>query len=316
MLHPCIQLFTITLLLCLSLIVSADDFDTFESEELQCIIGNNARMEDHRSGYNGVFQLISIHQDKNIFVPAYAGLNLEHIFHPHINLEERTEFFEPRNAPMTFTKLDDRTAQLYQPPTPITHVKSTTTFRLVDPYYIDMEFRCTPTKDVFQDGTFGVFWASYINGAMDKSIYFLHGNSRENAVWQQFCTQMHNRDSTVRAWNDTFRFRFPDSFLDETLFTSFSSIQYYQPFYYGRFQNMVLIYMFDTDQILRLAHSPSGGGGTEDGSDTNPAWDFQLIVPKVTVDQEYTMRMRTVYKQWIDRADVLKEYEQFASTGN
>lgn len=301
-------------LVCLPVFVSiAEDYATFESEELKCIIGNNAGMEEHRAGYNGVFALTSIHQDKSIFVPAYAGLNAEHIFHPQINLEDRTEFFEPRNSPMSFETLDERTAKLYQPPTPVTHVESTTTFTLVDPYYIDMEFRCTPTQEVFQDGAFGVFWASYIHEAMDKSIYFLRGDSAEHAVWQQFCTQLHNRDSTVRAWNDTFRFRFPDAFLEETLFTSFSKVQYSEPLYYGRFYNMVLIYLFDTDQIVRFAHSPSGGGSTENGDDTCPAWDFQLIIPKAEVGKEYSLRVRAVYKLWENRADVLQEYAKFRS---
>lgn len=292
----------------------SNDYAEFQSKELKCIIGNNAAMGEHNAGYNGIFHLSSIHQPAPIFVPAYAGLNLEHVFHTKMNLDDRQEFFEPRNAPMTFTKIDERTALLHQPATPHTGLESKTTFQLVDPYYLDMEWICTPTKDVFEGGSFGLFWASYINGPEDKSIYFLRGSLSGIPVWQQFCTQLHNRDSTVRGLNDAFRFPFPDTFFNQTLFASFSNVEFREPFYYGRFHNMVLIYLFQSSQIIRLAHSPSGGGNTPSGGDTNPAWDFQMIVPNAEAGKEYTLRMRAVYKQWIDRSDVVKEYQMFQNS--
>jgi hypothetical protein len=65
-----------------NIIILAEDFAEFQSKELTCIIGNNAKKGEHRSGYNGVYSLQSVHQSKSLFVPAYAGLNLEHIFPP------------------------------------------------------------------------------------------------------------------------------------------------------------------------------------------------------------------------------------------
>jgi hypothetical protein len=62
---------------------------------------------------------------------------------------------------------------------------------------------------------------------------------------------------------------------------------------------------------LRFAHSPSGGGKANTGDDTNPAWDFQLVVPDYEVGKEYGLEMRVVFKPWVDRADVLNEVRAY-----
>ena len=91
------------------------------------------------------------------------------------------------------------------------------------------------------------------------------------------------------------------------LFGSLSPLRYSVPFYYGRFRDMVLIYIFKPNPYLRFSHSPSGGGRTPAGDDTCPAWDFQLVIPDYEVGREYGLDMRVVYKRWVDRADVLRE---------
>ena len=53
-----------------------------------------------------------------------------------------------------------------------------------------MKYTATPRKDSFEGGFLGIFWASYIDGPQDKSIYFLDGDSR----WVQLATQLHGRD--------------------------------------------------------------------------------------------------------------------------
>ena len=81
--------------------------------------------------------------------------------------------------------------------------ESWTGHSLQEPYYIDIHFKCIPRRDVFQDNVMGVFWASYINAPLDKSMYFLDGNaSLESPVWVQHCTPLHYHDSTVRTYLD------------------------------------------------------------------------------------------------------------------
>ena len=286
------------------------DFATLRSEELRCTIGNNTEKGNHRAGYNGVFELTSIHQAESLFVPQYAGLNLEHVFDASSRGNDRETFFEPRVAPMEFEQINPTTVVLRQPTLPHWKVESTTTFRLTNPYYLDVTFKCIPWSDHFKGGAFGLFWASYINAPLDKSVYFLRAGQNGGRVWQQFCTQYHNHDSTVKSVEDAFDWKF-DSEARDSLFSNISKIRYAEPFFYGRFRNMVFIVIFDRNEGIRFAHSPSGGGSTPEGDDTNPAWDFQWVIPKYVVGNTCQFDYRVVYKKWIDRADVQAEVARF-----
>jgi len=286
------------------------DFGILRCQELVCTVGNNVGRGTHRAGYNGVFELTSIHQPENLFVPQFAGLNLEHVFDASPRGNDRDVFFEPRVAPMKFEQIDSTRAILHQSTLPHWKVESTTTFQLVDPYYLDIDFECIPRSDHFEGGAFGIFWASYINAPLDKSLYFFRAGEEGARIWQQFCTQYHNHDSTVKSSHDTFNWNFSSETRD-SLFSSISKIRYAEPFFYGRFRNMVLILIFENSEGIRFSHSPSGGGFTENGTDTNPAWDFQWINPNYVVGKTYQFRYRVVYKKWVDRADVLAEVARF-----
>ena len=281
------------------------DYATFEASRLCCVIGNNGAKGEHRRCYNGLFRLWSPDQEQTPFVPFYAGWNLEHYFDARPRHDDAKVFFEPRWAPMDFRRVDDRTAELVQPETPFWGVQSRTRFEVKDPYYIDMTFRCTAHK-ALEGGFLGCFWASYINAPDNKGLYFLDaGSSLDQPRWVQFCTQQHDRDSTVLPEGDDASVEFIDGGL--TLYNSLSPLRYGVPFYYGRVRNMVLIFIFEPSARIRFTHSPSGGGRTPQGDDTNPAWDFQFIVPEVELHREYGFRARLVYKPWVDRADVLAE---------
>jgi hypothetical protein len=163
---------------------------------------------------------------------------------------------------------------------------------------------------VFSDNVLGVFWASYMNAPEDKSMYFLGpGATLDKPKWLQLCTQHHDHFSTVRRVDDALAITFGDA--PQMLYNQMSPLRFSRPFFYGRVGEMVLICIFEDSPYLRLAHSPSGGGGTPDGTDTCPAWDFQLVIPDVKVDAEYGLRLRLVYKPWVSRADVLDEVRRF-----
>lgn len=287
------------------------DYDTFRVSRLECVIGNNKGFGDHRAGYNGVFRMTAPGQSTSVYVPAIAGLNLEHYFDGRPRQSEREVFFEPRYAPMEFRRLSETKAELRQPPTPVYGVESTTVFELREPYYVDMTYRAIPRKGGFTGGFLGVFWASYMNGPLDKSIYFLQGGSTlDKPQWAQFATQEHGRESTVLPAGQTP----PEPPVNDgppPLFRNFSPLRYSESFYYGRFGDMVLIYIFRPNPYLRFAHSPSGGGRSASGDDTNPAWDFQLVVPDPQPGKEYELSMRAVYKPWAGRADVLREVREW-----
>jgi hypothetical protein len=289
---------------------NAQDHDTFRISQLQCTIGNNAAAGEHRGGYNGIFRLTAKNADESAYVPSVAGINLEHYFDGRSRSTDPKVFFEPRNVPMQFRRISDTKAELRQEATPVYGVESTTTFELKEPYYIDVSYRGTPRKPI-QGGYLGIFWASYINGPLDKSIYFLQaGSTIDKPQWIQFTSQVHGRDATVRPASDNTELA---AVADDpgTLFRNLSPLRYSEPFYYGRVGEMVLIYIFRANPHLRFAHSPSGGGRTRSGDDTNPAWDFQLVIPSPETGKEYGLDMRVVYKPWVSRADVLEEVRKY-----
>lgn len=279
--------------------------DTFRAGDLTAVIGDNAGEGDHRAGYNGVWSLTHRTEPTNLFVPAVAGLNLEHIFDGEtIDPPGKTDrFFEPRNAKMTFRKLSPTEAELHQPPTPTFFLESTTRFTLREPDIIDFHFRFKASQHVFKRGYLGLFWASYINAPEDKSMYL-----RGKNLWLQHCTPAHNALSTVVHEADKFELTFAKDHRD-CLYKSLSPLRYELPLFYGLFRKHIFVVMFDRTAGLRLTHSPSGGGGNAALQTTNPAWDFQYVLPKYEVNTDYELRARAIYRERCSREQVLKEYD-------
>lgn len=274
--------------------------ETFQVGDLTAVIGDNEAYEGHpRTGYNGVHRLAHKSNPTSLF--TITGLNHEHIFDGEQDLRGDTKvFFEPRNFPVTFTKVSETEAELHQAPTPTFFLESWTRFKLVAPHYIDITYRCKPHQHVFKNGYIGLFWASYINNPENKSIYF-----RDAKGWVQLCTQGHNNQSTVLHVDDKFELKFaPDT--RPTLYKNISPLRFSDPLYYGHFGNHVYILMFDRTEGIRFSHSPSGGGLP---SAPEPAWDWQFIIPKYDVLQEYGYRARVVYRETCSRDEVLKEYK-------
>jgi hypothetical protein len=158
-------------------------------------------------------------------------------------------------------------------------------------------------QHVFRLGYIGLFWASYINAPDDKSQYF-----RGPGGWLQHCTPAHDVLSTVRYADDKFEMTFADGHRD-CLYKNFSPLRYSKPYFYGQFRNHTLIVMFDRTEGIRFAHSPSGGGYNKEADTTNPAWDFQFVIPKYEVMIDYGFRARLVYRERCSREAIDREYE-------
>ncbi len=283
---------------------------TFNTGEIIAVIGDNAAQDSHRAGYNGVWDFRHRTSTRNLFVPAYAGLNLEHIFNGETEFADGDTFFEPRRTPMTFTKLNEQQAVLHQPATPNFHVESTTRFTVSAPWYLDLDFRCTPHQHVHERGWFGCFWASYINGPADKSLYFPGGLRDGESMWMQLCTQAHDDESTVLAHSDDFKLTWQEGSRD-ALFKNFSRMRYAKPMYYGIIEDLVYILMFKPGTGIRLTHSPSGGGFNKAFNTTNPAWDWQYIVPDYDVMKGYRYQARAVLRPRCSRTEILAEYQKW-----
>lgn len=288
--------------------------DTFETGDLTAVIGGNAADEKagQRQGYNGIWSLRHAKSNRSFFVPGIAGLNFEHIISGS-GEQDREVFFEPRRCRMEFRRTSESKAELYQPPTKTFFLESWTSFELVAPHYIDMTFRCRATQHVFDRGYICLFWASYMNGPEDKSIYFRGGREKNpvQSLWQQLKSPVHNRDSTVRAYGDNFEMTFEPGAPD-ALYKNFAPLRFSRPFYYGNFDDFSVIYLFDPGDGIRFTMSPSGGGVNKEEQTTNPAWDFSFLIPEYEIAAEYSFRMRAVFRPKCSRDEVDREYANWA----
>lgn len=285
---------------------------TLKAGDLTAVIGDNSAAGEHRAGYNGVWSLTHAAGSRSLFVPSIAGLNLEHIVTGE-HLEDAKTFFEPRHAPMTLATLSETEAELHQPPTPTFQVESWTRFQLQAPHYLDMSFRCQPHQALFPRGYLSLFWASYMNAPLDKSMYFLGGLDGQKEMWTQLCTAWHNDQSTVRHRADDYEMTFPEGGRP-TLFKSISKFRFDQPFFYGNVDGLTWILMFDRAEGIRFTHSPSGGGANAEDRTTNPAWDFQFLIQDAQPGKEYGFKVRTVLRPACSRAEILAEFQTWRGT--
>jgi hypothetical protein len=271
--------------------------------ELRAVFIDNSAMEPyHRAGYNGIAELYHAVQDSNVFVPFFSGFNLEHIF----SGDSLEQFFEPRTNPMQLYKKSEAEVLLYQPVTPVTGVESLTEFKVVEPHYIDITFSCIlHDGQYFRHGYAGFFWASYINSPPDRNIYF-RGVTRgsSDTTWISAFSEKHGLESTHKGIDDNLDLFFAPDFRI-VLAKNFSDYLYSSPFYFGRFHNMALAFFFESSEVIRLTQSPTGGGST------NPAWDFQYIIPEPETGKRYSFRARMVYKPFVDNQDIQMEYEKW-----
>jgi hypothetical protein len=275
---------------------------TVQNGDLKSVFVDNTEIRPaHRGGYNGIAQLLHAREDSALFVPAFAGFNLEHIF----GGDSLRQLFEPRLHPMTLYRKTDDEVLLYQQPTPLSAVESLTSFKVVKPHYIDVTFECILHEpEFFTHGYAGLFWASYIHDPDDKKVYFKgrrETDPPDSSAWIAAWSAEHGVESTHKHVDDDRDFFFAENF-NATLANHFSRFRYTEPFFFGRFKDMVLAFMFDSNEVIRFSQSPTGGG------DGNPAWDFQYIIPSPQSGKKYSFKARMVYKPFISEKDVEQEY--------
>lgn len=264
---------------------------------------DNQAVLPHRAGYNGIGALLHKNLPDSIFVPFYAGFNLEHIF----SGDNMAQKFEPRVHPMKLLQTGENSVELHQSPTPLSKFESWTRFTLQPPHAIDVEFRCQAHPgDFFAHGYIGLFWASYINAPEDKHIHFWgYSNDNPEPRWISAYSETHGDKSTHLSAADPHELFFAENFGTQFLARDCSEYRFLKPFYYGRFRDMVIIYMFNNDRDIRFSQSPTGGGPQ------NPAWDFQFIIEPFEFNRIYSFKSRIVYKPFVSEADVMGEFERW-----
>jgi len=260
---------------------------------LEVVVVDNRAVDDavlpgHRAGYHGIASLRHVQQPRNLFVPAYAGLNFEHIHDG--TLKPREVLFEPRHAPMELRVLNDHTAELYQAPTPYWGLESCMRYELLDDGVVELTFECVPRRDTFTNSYMGLFWASYIDQPESLDIHFrgFAEGAQAQAGWLRGVTPAHGTWATHRSQDDQREFAHDSTFPLELPF-GFSRLRYVEPWYFGVCRGMAFVQMFRAQDIVRLTQSPSGGGSG------CPAWDFQWFIEKPRTGQRYQLVMRVAY---------------------
>jgi len=262
--------------------------------EVRVVVVNNEAVDDeilpgHRAGYSGIASLTHTERPKNIFVPAYAGLNYEHIHDG--TRRDRDVLFEPRRAPMELRIVSPHICELYQAPTPTWKLESVLRYHLLPDGAIEMTLECIPHAKTFTNGYVGLFWASYIDAPPSKDIFF-RGRPQDElqspVKWIRGITPQHGVLATHVGATDRRKLRHDKDFPLTLAFTR-SHYRYTEPWYYGVSANMALAFMFRPQDQVRMTQSPSGGGKD------NPAWDFQYFADNYEVGQRYQMVMRALY---------------------
>ncbi len=274
--------------------------------DITAVVADNQAHPDldaHKAGYNGIARLTHAARPENLFVPKYAGMNLELYFDGEKS--SREDLFEPRRAPMELTRHSETSATLHQPATPVWQMESWTTFTLRAPHYIDFEYRASPSELTARTGWIGAFWASYIHYPEDVGLRFLAATDTGDG-WVRHFAPDHAVQSTHIHREDAREITAPEG-QGMLLYAARSPWRYAKPFYAGISHGMVYQFMAEDTPALRLTQSPRGAGRGR------PAWDWQYIMDDPIPGKQFTLRARVAYKPYAGRADLEAEYQRWAS---
>jgi hypothetical protein len=261
--------------------------------DVEAVVVDNQAVDDkvlrgHRSGYSGLGALRHARRRENLFVPAYAGLNFEHI---HDGTTHPPEIlFEPRKAPMELRRVNAHTVELYQRPTPNWGLESCLRYEMLPDGAIEMTLECIPRRRSFRNGYIGLFWASYIDHPESDAIHFVGHPEGAGPTSRLIAavSPMHGVRATHLGAGDDRTFPHDDAF-PMTLVFNRSHLRFDEPWYFGVSHGMAYVQVFRSRDQIRLAQSPSGGG------EGNPAWDFQAFFPDYEVGRRYSLVMRALY---------------------
>jgi hypothetical protein len=287
------------------------------SSALRLVVADNrAYGEVHRAGYSGVAELEPHGLARNLFVPAYAGLNFEHIFSGDA-ATYGWSIFEPRQAPMRLERVSERRIDLHQERTENWPLRTTLSYELASDAAggdaVELTVRATPLADAWRKhGYIGLFFASYIDRPQDRALEFI-GRSRggkdgERPRWIRHLSPRHGEAAchvpAGSAWDPPL-----DPGFNIALAGGLSGLEYIYPFYFGVTQGRMLLAMFERpggEDEVRFAQSPTGGGAG------NPAWDFIFLKRGYEVGKEFRFRMALVCREHRSREEAAAIYERWS----
>ncbi len=294
---------------------------TVEHGDLRVLFRDNSQSPRVLSGADALFNRRDA-ADFDAFDPdspgASAGLNFEHIIAGHSSPDNQ---FAPRHHEYALYRATGRPAvrlirDEHDDPW---RMSSTLTYTLVEPNYIDLDFRCR-AHDPRQFGPRGyavLFFANYMNDVEQVALNFL-GRDGPNDPERWIAA---DAPSGHADYNGGGTYRHVDAPAVEydadhnfkLNLWSYDWPRFTRPFYYAQAAHgMTLIMMFDKtyspqDEIrfslfkFKVPKFP------------RPACDWQYVIHKVEAQREYGFRARLVWKKFVSADDCRQEFERFTA---
>lgn len=257
--------------------------------DLTVIVGDHyAHGGSDRPSYTGLHHLSHKLRESSVFCPLYAGM---------IGLRRQCTLAREGDDAVVLYVGDGRS-------------RVSETYRVVAPHYVDHTARFTA------GGTTGSWNStSYMNGPADPGVFLLASDGN----WVRHYSATHgDRASVAPEGMDPLPSiqkeanpKYPHG--NNRFWDGFSDLRFdpRYPLFYGRFDDMALIFMVERRWGTSLIPytSPSGGGFSKEWQRRNPAWDYRFRLRGLTPGQPVVIRSRLCYKRFVSRDDVLKEYE-------
>jgi hypothetical protein len=293
---------------------------TVEHGELKALFRDNSQSPRVLSGVDALFNRAHA-ADFDAFDPdspgASAGLNFEHIIAGH---RSPNNSFTPRHGKYTLSRASSAPAVrlVRSAQDDPWRMSSTMSYTLVNPHYIDLEFRCrADDPELFGERGYAVlFFANYMNDMAQVALNFL-GKENPWADERWIAADAppghadYNGGGTYRSL-DAPPLEYDADHNFKLNLWSYDGPRFTRPFYYGRAAHgMTLIMMFDKsysprDEIrfslfkFKIPKFP------------RPAADWQYVIHKVESGQEYGFRARMAWKQFVSAEDCQGEYDRWA----
>jgi hypothetical protein len=290
-----------------------------ELGELRVLFRDNSSSPRVLSGADALFNRVHA-PEFDAFDPdspgASAGLNFEHIISGHASPNNK---FTPRHGKYALARRRGapqvRLVRLAEDDP--WRMASTLTYTLVEPCYIDLDFRC----HVQEPALFGargyavLFFANYMNDMQQVALNFLGKTSpRDDERWMvAFAPPGHadyNGGGTYRHVDAPPLVYDADHDFKLNLW-SYDQPRFTRPFYFGRAAHgMALVMMFDRgytprDEVrmslfkFKVAKFP------------RPALDWQYVIHRVAAGEEYGFRARLAWKKFVSTDDCRQQYDDW-----
>lgn len=279
---------------------------------------NISNKERQGSGFTPLVH--SSYPNQNIYHDNAVGLNFEHIMNGAAK-DKSISMFTPRKDSCSIERLSDTSVKVkHQAKHSSWNIESSMTYSFTGENYIDLEFNAILQENKFPLDYVAFMWASYMSRTIDRRIHFLGRNNNQDE-WKAFGEDIADgfETGTVGYYKSE-----PLDYEEDAKTLNViehPEKKFSSPFYYGlvhgsgtveaKNDTMVYIMMFDQKEPIRFAMW-NFMRNSEGKPDTHsPAWDWQYVIRNPKLNEAYSYQARIVYKPFINKEDVLKEYENW-----